>query len=853
MITCSYCGEIFKKQNKALILKCAHSICQFCHNINLDCLICLICKVKYVGKDNLNHPINFLLVEFLEKEDLNIYINKWQSEKPNSLIENSEESSKTNAQNKDNLDSIQTINFCCDNNNRNESMPEDVKKFYCSNCSMFFRNEFHFENKNSKCKFSKKDLIMEKNISRTQNLTNNDAEKDYNNNLSISDNKNTNLSKAKILEEDSNQLMKRYNQFNSEINDLYDEYMETILLNYIDSQKLLHDKINSNRVCENLILAGIITENHFNKLLKFMLKYHKNKKLMNLIKDFSSNNNIIYIENNNKNNEDEGHVNNICSGNKGQEKFEIFLSELNSLERIYSNFKVNEFLSDYFFFKSVIEDFKKNSLNKLERLKSIFTLNTYENKEIEEDERRFKKKQAQDICEIYNRDIIQNLISEISEDMNFSQHKDIANIKYSYFFLKKKKSNKADQKQNSNNNLFAFTLNKLNLIVFDPLTESLNKFDLEILIDQIKELYDKYKVNYSQDCLKIKYLKAFDFNFDQYGNIFLFAGYFKKLTNIAKSKESTVDDIDINNKITKDNFKYIPNNLIFKINPFKKKFKVFYEFANPRFDCTSIIINKEFFFLGGKSFESYLGEKKFSRENANEKISAKFPKQQTNFGISFKNLNLKNFSLTTLKEYPLELKRKPMILNHGFENIFVCEDIRNFSFYNLKKKSWKKSQIFYNTENITNISNFVAFNFKKDVILLGGVKNIKQNSLFLKRQKIDLNNNNNEGNTVEEDDFVIKKEIKDYNDQILSIEKDWCSVSLVGNSNFHFADLYEKKFGAGKINEIERIVSDVAYLSESTYILEYHGSLGMIYIKKNTKLKAGMNFETFKLERIDEI
>lgn len=831
MITCLYCGEIFKKENKALILKCAHSICQYCHKINLDCLTCLVCKVKYVGKENLNHPINFLLVEFLEKEDLIEYLKKCKSESKNDNNNNNTKEEFKLAENEISKNE-QTKTDTIETNNSNKSLlTEDLKRFYCSNCNLFFRNEFHFENENSKCKLSKKDLA--------KNLDENSAEKNKNDKKSQS----KNLTKAEILERDSNQLMKKYNEFNAEINELYEDYIKSILINYICSQKILRDKINTNKIFENLIMGGFITENHFNKMLNFMLKYHKNKKLMKLIKDYSNN----CLNKNEIEKESKFKFN-------SKEKFENFINELYSIENNCDNFKANDFLSEYFFFKSVLDDFKDNMINKLERLESLFTLNKYEIKEIEEDERKFKNKQAKDICEIFNRDMMQNLISEISNDINFSQQKNIANIKYSYFFIKKNKH--LSKKDMSLIDKDLIVPNNLNLIVFDPLTETLKKLDLELLIIQIQELYEKYKVNYSKDCLKIKHLKRFDFNDDQFGNIFLYGGYFKKIKRNAESdqhenEELIINDrkheskINNNNNINENNsddhkqkteFEYIKNNLIFKINPFKKKFKVFHQFANPKFGSASIIINKDFFFLGGKSFKNFLDEKtnkKFANANLKEY-------KQNKYGKSFKVLNLKNFTLTALEVYPLELKAKPLILNHVYENVFVCEDIRNFSFFNLKKKKWKKSQIFYNSENITNISNFIGFNFNKEIILLGGIKNIKKTNLS-------LNNENYE------EDIAFEKDIKVYNDQILSVEREYYSVSNFGYSIFHFADLYEKKFGKNKIQEIARIESEIAYLSDTTYILEHHKALGMIYIRKNTRLKSGLDFDSFKLEKIDEI
>ena len=171
---------------------------------------------------------------------------------------------------------------------------------------------------------------------------------------------------------------------------------------------------------------------------------------------------------------------------------------------------------------------------------------------------------------------------------------------------------------------------------------------------------EKNRVAFNSEFMKIKYLKDFDYNYDCFGNIFLFGGYYN-----LKNEE----------KFNKENF--IANTLLFKVNPFKKKCKIFYEFMNPRFNCASVLINQNFYFLGGQSFDDFIDMKL----NGNEK-----KENIQTYKTSFKVLNNKKFSFSTLMEYSLKLTKKPLIMNHCFENIFVIEDLHNFSFFSLKNK-----------------------------------------------------------------------------------------------------------------------------------------------------------------------
>jgi hypothetical protein len=67
LLNCPYCGELYSKTNKPLVMKCSHNICQECLNLNIDKVLCLSCNTIYEGKENKKHPINFLLLEIIDK------------------------------------------------------------------------------------------------------------------------------------------------------------------------------------------------------------------------------------------------------------------------------------------------------------------------------------------------------------------------------------------------------------------------------------------------------------------------------------------------------------------------------------------------------------------------------------------------------------------------------------------------------------------------------------------------------------------------------------------------------------------------------------------------------------------
>ena len=744
IITCIYCGEVFSKENKPLILKCSHFICQICHKINKESLPCLVCKIKYTGKENINHPVNFLLVELIEKEDFVNLIKK------NNLTKNiSEENLK-------NISKEKKENF----------LVENKTKFFCNNCNLNFRNEYHFLQKDSKCQKAQK-IIEEKSIEiDTNNYTNNANE----------------TSKIEILASKSENLMEKYNKFNTEINSLYEDYICTVLKNFVESQNYVLENINKNNLLENLILLGILPENHLFKVLKFMKKYFLNKTLRKIIKSTTS-----------------------CEDEKNPGgKIENLLSDLNLLETNSLEFKVNDFLSDFFFFKNVLQNLKKNFVEKFEILEDLFKINTYQ-KENEEKNLKLNK-----ILELYNKDIIHKVISEISNNINFSNNKDISNLKFSYFFIKNKNKNFSNLNfpiEEYSDKIFI--KNKLDLITFDPLTQNLKKTNLENLINKIKKLYDNNQITYSKDILKINFLKKFDFNHDQYGNIFIYGGYYKFF-----SKEIIISEFE-NYFLKKEqpNKIYIPNNFIFKVNPFKKKIKILYELINPKLKMVSVIVNKDLYILGGQQFK-------------NKEITD--IKKIERFGENFRVLNLKNLNLSVLKDYPNKLTNKPIILNHVYENIFVCENIKNFAFYNIKNKKWKESEILYTSENIRNISNFTGFNSDRNIIILGG-------NTEMQNKYVDLD---------EEDLWKVEKNKENIlNMNIFSVEKKYYSVSKTGEYKSPMIEYYKNS----EISQIKNVQYEIAYLMNETYIIEYHEKIGMFCVLKNFNLKEGIFFDTHKI------
>ena len=125
----------------------------------------------------------------------------------------------------------------------------------------------------------------------------------------------------------------------------------------------------------------------------------------------------------------------------------------------------------------------------------------------------------------------------------------------------------------------------------------------------------------------------------------------------------------------------------------------------------------------------------------------------------------------------------------------------------------KKSQIFFSNKDIY-ISNFICFNFdktNKEVILLGGNRKI-------------------EDETILEDNF---------NQQILSIEKFYYSISNVGK--FHYSYFDEK----GNDSFISNPIYDIAFLSNDSYIVEFYEKREMFVVRKNRILSEGLDFKPF--------
>ena len=163
-----------------------------------------------------------------------------------------------------------------------------------------------------------------------------------------------------------------------------------------------------------------------------------------------------------------------------------------------------------------------------------------------------KTENLKKLCGFYLRENTMNVIGENTSDLNFLQQKDKCHLKNSYFFIKNKENN--ENKEGDSNDKLYYP-NNIDLVVFNPFTENFCKFSLSGLIKEIADLYEKYGVLYNPEILKINYLFDFNYNYDCFGNLFLFGGFFEEKSN---EKEKGFHNLK-------------GNTMIYKINPFKKE------------------------------------------------------------------------------------------------------------------------------------------------------------------------------------------------------------------------------------------------------------------------------------------
>ena len=277
LLECQYCGEFFSKYNKPLILKCSHNICQACHELNLSRLTCLICNTKFKLKENKRYPINFLLLEIIERT-----IRKDSDEKKEKKLPSHKYKHKKSKSHKGqgnlNLPS---------HNKENENEPPLV--YNCIQCELIFPNLFHFE------KFTDHKMIE---------VSNNTISEE----------------KSRLIQA-SQELMLKYKNFNEKLeksNDAFFEFLNERIK--ATSLEVIDELKRDSNVLDNFLMFGLINKGDKEKLSEFIMKYLSDD--------------------------------NILKSIKKSKTFDEFLFNLKKIK----DFKINHFISSYFYFEDILEN-----------------------------------------------------------------------------------------------------------------------------------------------------------------------------------------------------------------------------------------------------------------------------------------------------------------------------------------------------------------------------------------------------------------------------------------------------------------------------------------------------------------
>jgi hypothetical protein len=248
---CSYCLTDFNKNNKPLVMKCSHNICQTCRNLNTH-LKCLICKIDFDEKDTKRLPINFLLLDILEAE--------WKK-----MGDNSKKKKKSSKSNEKLLNSIESVQ--------------------CLDCNLMFSNKNHFNFYNSH-----KQVEVE--LSKEEHSD---------------------------LNEKSTSLIQNYKKYNSNLDALNEGFFIYLNECLCANRENLKKSLESNSSLDNLVLLGFLSQIDKERICEFQDNYLKNKQLQSLIKE--------------------------------SQNFDDLITNLSKLK----DFKINNFMSSYFFYEEIKE------------------------------------------------------------------------------------------------------------------------------------------------------------------------------------------------------------------------------------------------------------------------------------------------------------------------------------------------------------------------------------------------------------------------------------------------------------------------------------------------------------------
>lgn len=231
---CIYCGQIYCKSNKPLIMKCSHNVCQTCLYLNKNKFACLTCKAKFEGKDLKKFPINFLLLEIVS-----------HSEGKEESLEQEKSINRRNKKNKK-IKEVEEESFITPNNS---------EIFKCKECDLLFPNKFHLNF------FTEHNLNLE--------TFQESIGKEFLNNKADS-------------------LMQKYKSYNENLENWNEKFLNYLNDTFLNCKDRVIDEIKKNDPLENLLFFGLINKADQDRIKEFSEKFMKNEKIVKLLKNCDS-------------------------------------------------------------------------------------------------------------------------------------------------------------------------------------------------------------------------------------------------------------------------------------------------------------------------------------------------------------------------------------------------------------------------------------------------------------------------------------------------------------------------------------------------------------------------------------
>lgn len=227
-LNCSYCGQEYSKTNKPVVMKCSHNLCQTCHSLNKTFLKCFICGATYKGRETKRLPINFLLLEIIEKSQSGVTEKKEKRKRRKSL--------------KDTQNEIPVQG------------PSEV--YRCIDCNVLFPNKYH-ENIYTDHTL-KVEVIQEPPEQKT------------------------------LLIKGLEDLMAKYQNYNENLKKYNENFFSYLIETFQNKKGDIVKELQSNDPLDNFVIFGIISKTDKERIKEFTENYLTNSNIITALSESKS-------------------------------------------------------------------------------------------------------------------------------------------------------------------------------------------------------------------------------------------------------------------------------------------------------------------------------------------------------------------------------------------------------------------------------------------------------------------------------------------------------------------------------------------------------------------------------------